>query len=307
MGLQRRGQPKVVVPTQIAYRGRFAPSPTGLLHIGSLVTAVGSFLQARSQQGEWFVRIEDIDLARNQAGAADDILFTLEACGLEWDGSVIYQTSRAQAYEYALECLKEHTFVCGCSRKELQSNQGIYDGRCRQGISKDKIPRTLRLKVPDQILSFKDLIQGYFQQNLLTDVGDIVLKRLFDCSYTYQLAVVVDDAMQNITEIVRGSDLLDSTPRQIYLQSLLKYSTPTYAHLPIIINKLGQKLSKQTLAQPIDKQKPQLALYQSLQYLGHTPPIELLTEKPTTLLQWAIANWNLANVPHSIAQQEHHS
>lgn len=293
----------MVVPTQITYRGRFAPSPTGFLHIGSLVTALGSFLQARSNHGEWLVRMEDLDLPRNQAGAADDILFTLEACGLEWDGAVLYQTTRNETYFEILNLLKDHIFSCGCSRKELQYNQGLYDGRCRNGIPFGKTPRTIRLKVPDQTISFQDLIQGIFQQNLSKEVGDFVIKRA-DGSFAYQLAVVIDDAMQNITEIVRGCDLLDSTPRQIYLRSLLKYPTPHYAHLPIITNVLGQKLSKQTLAKPINKQNPLPALFQALQYLGLAPPIELLSENVETLLQWAITNWKLSKIPRIFDQQE---
>lgn len=291
------------LPTQITYRGRFAPSPTGFLHLGSLVTALGSFLQARSQRGKWFVRIEDLDLLRNQPGAAADILFTLEACGLEWDDAVIYQTSRIDLYAEILNTLKAHTFPCGCSRKELQYNQGLYDGKCRYGIPSGKIPRTIRLKVPDQTISFEDLIQGFFQQNLHKDVGDFVIKRA-DGSFAYQLAVVIDDAMQNITDIVRGCDLLDSTPRQIYLQSLLKYPTPTYAHLPIITNAQGQKLSKQTLALPIDKKNPHRALFQALHYLGQHPPVELLNNKVETILKWAISQWDLSKVPRLFSQQE---
>lgn len=291
----------MVVSAQITYRGRFAPSPTGFLHLGSLVTALGSFLQARSHHGEWLVRMEDLDLTRNQAGAADDILFTLEAFGLQWDGAVLYQTSRNEAYFEALQSLKGHIFPCGCSRKELQYNQGVYNGKCRNGIPFGKTPRTIRLKVPDQIISFQDLIQGSFQQNLSTEVGDFVIKRADGC-YAYQLAVVIDDAMQNITDIVRGCDLLDSTPRQLYLQSLLKYPTPHYAHLPIITNALGQKLSKQTLAQPIDKKNPLPALFQALQYLGQIPPLDLLSDNVETLLQWALAAWNISNIPQIFAQ-----
>ena len=293
----------MVVSTQIIYRGRFAPSPTGYLHFGSLVTALGSFLQAKSNRGEWLVRMEDLDLTRNQAGAADDILFTLEACGLQWDGAVLYQTTRNEIYFEILNLLKDHTFLCACSRKELQYNQGLYDGKCRHGIPFGKTPRTVRLKVPDQTISFQDLIQGSFQQNLVKEVGDFVLKRADGC-YAYQLAVVIDDAMQHITEIVRGCDLLDSTPRQLYLQSLLNYPKPKYAHLPIITNALGQKLSKQTLAQPIDKKKPLPALFEALQYLGHPPPLELLNENVEILLQWAISNWQLSNIPRTFAQSK---
>jgi len=288
----------VVVPTQITYRGRFAPSPTGALHLGSLVTAVGSFLQARANHGEWWVRIEDIDLPRNQHGAADDILFTLDAFGLQWDGAVLYQTSRLDAYAEVLQILKEHTFICGCSRKELQ---GIYNGTCRNGLPPNKSPRSIRLKVPDQTFSFHDLIQGNVQQHLSTEVGDFVIKRA-DGLFAYQLAVVIDDAMQNITDVVRGCDLLDSTPRQLYLQQLLNYPTPTYAHLPIITNALGQKLSKQTLAKPVDKHNPLPDLYQALLYLGQTPPIDLFHEKVETLLQWAISHWKLSKIPRCFSQ-----
>jgi glutamyl-Q tRNA(Asp) synthetase len=268
-----------------------------------LVTAVGSFLQARAHHGEWLVRMEDLDLARNQLGAADDILFTLDALGLHWDGAVLYQTSRREAYANILQTLTEQTFICGCSRKELQQNQGIYTGTCRNGLPNGKTPRAIRLKVPDQTLAFHDLIQGNFKQHLSTEVGDFVIKRA-DGLFAYQFAVVIDDAMQNITEVVRGCDLLDSTPRQIYLQRCLKYPTPTYAHLPILTNSAGQKLSKQTFAKPVDKHNPLPALFQVLLYLGQTPPIDLFHEKVETLLQWAISNWQLSKVPRLFAQFE---
>ena len=288
----------------VVYRGRFAPSPTGPLHFGSLISAVGSFLQARSQQGQWLLRLEDVDTTRNVPQAADEILRTLDAYGLHWDGAVLYQTSRQAAYQAALTRLRQagHLFDCGCSRRDLQTaapdpnHPELYPGTCRHGLPPGKTARSVRLRVTAAQIGFNDLIQGHFSQHLTQAVGDFVLQRA-DGPTAYQLAVVVDDAEQGITEIVRGSDLLDSTPRQLYLQRCLGLPTPSYAHLPVALNAQGQKLSKQTLAPALDKTKPVPALCAALAFLGQQPPNELLDSDLDSLWQWALTHWCLAAVP----------
>jgi glutamyl-Q tRNA(Asp) synthetase len=232
------------------YRGRFAPSPTGPLHFGSLVAALGSYLDAKAHSGEWLVRIEDIDAPRTVPGAADDILRTLERFGLEWDGPVLYQSSRLEAYQAALEDLRRRdlVFPCGCSRKDVGDR---YPGTCRDGIRGRVDMASWRFRVPDEIVSFEDRRLGPQHQNVYDYVGDFVLKRA-DGLFAYQLAVVVDDAYQGITDIVRGEDLLDSTARQLLLQRALGLTQPHYTHLPVVLNEAGQKLSKQTGATALD-------------------------------------------------------
>ncbi len=282
------------------YRGRFAPSPTGALHFGSLVAAVGSYLDAKHQQGEWLVRIEDLDTPRNVAGAADAILRTLEAYGLHWDGAVAYQSQRIALYEAALEQLKAHCYPCVCSRKTIAAQQGelVYAGTCRNGIASSSSKSVAwRLRVNDSSIHFTDRLQGDISQHLVTKVGDFVVKRA-DGVFTYQLAVVVDDAAQGITHIVRGADLLDSTPRQIFLQQQLGLSTPHYLHLPLVVNAQGEKLSKQTLAQPIDTQHPVGTLYAALVFLHQSPPTELQCSDLATLWHWAIIHWQPDTMQH---------
>ncbi|MBI3545304.1 MAG: tRNA glutamyl-Q(34) synthetase GluQRS, partial [Gammaproteobacteria bacterium] len=250
------------------YRGRFAPSPTGPLHFGSMVAAVGSFLQAKSRGGEWLVRIEDLDPPRAAPGAADNILRTLEACGMYWDGVVLYQSQRHDAYVAALKALEHRGLVypCACSRREIadSSIQGIdgliYPGTCRPGLAPGRAPRAWRVQVEDQIVEFTDALQGRMYRHLASDYGDFVLRRA-DGFFAYQLAVVVDDGEQGITEIMRGADLIESTPRQIYLQRLLGLPTPDYIHLPVALNVQKEKLSKQTLASPVDSAGPQQLLF----------------------------------------------
>ena len=287
-----------------SYRGRFAPSPTGPLHFGSLVTALGSFLQARSQQGEWLVRMEDIDPPREQAGAADEILRALEAFHLYWDKSVLYQSTRSEAYEAALEQLanNQQSFDCGCSRKSIAANGGglVYPGTCRKGLPSGAKPRAIRVCVPDQHIGFNDILQGRVESNLQNDIGDFVVRRA-DGFYAYHLAVVVDDAEQGITEIVRGTDLLNATLPQYFLQDCLGYPHPDYGHLPIAVNQQGQKLSKQTFAAPIEQHNPGPTLVKALQFLGHPPPGELEKAPPALLLEWALTRWNIQNVPHTKA------
>jgi glutamyl-Q tRNA(Asp) synthetase len=232
------------------YRGRFAPSPTGPLHFGSLVAALGSYLDAKAHGGEWLVRIEDLDTPRNVPGAADDILRTLERFGLEWDGPVLYQSSRLEAYEAVLEDLRRRhlVFPCGCSRKDVGDR---YPGTCRHGIRGRLDTPSWRFHVSDEIIRFDDRRLGPQQQNVQEYVGDFVLRRA-DGLFAYQLAVVVDDAFQGVTDVVRGEDLLDSTARQILLQRALDLPQPRYLHLPVVLNEAGQKLSKQTGAAALD-------------------------------------------------------
>lgn len=285
------------------YLGRFAPSPTGALHFGSLVAAVGSYLDAKHHQGKWLVRIEDIDTPRNVKGSADDILRTLDAFGLHWDESVLYQSQRLAVYEDTLQQLKDQglTYPCWCSRKTIAEantmSAQIYLGTCRHAPPKTT-PRTpaWRMRVDNAVISFADRLQGEITQHLATEVGDFVLKRA-DGLFAYQLAVVIDDAAQGITDIVRGADLLDSTPRQIYLQRQLGLDTPRYLHLPLVLNAQGQKLSKQTLALAIRPDHPTVTLYAALQYLGQHPPVELQHAPLANLWDWAIAQWNSRLIP----------
>lgn len=278
------------------YRGRFAPSPTGPLHFGSLVAAVGSYLDAKAHGGEWLVRMEDLDAPRTVPGAADSILRTLEAFGLHWDGAVVYQSQRADAYRAALDALRASGMIypCACSRREIADSaligiEGpVYPGTCRNGVAADRTPRALRLRTTDAPVEFIDVFQRTITQNIARDIGDFVVCRA-DGVFAYQLAVVVDDADQGITDIVRGTDLLHSTPRQIYLQQLLGLPTPRYAHLPVAVNTRGEKLSKQTLARAIDSHDAAGALRRVLSFLEQPLP----TDKPDTaeLLQWAAAHW----------------
>jgi glutamyl-Q tRNA(Asp) synthetase len=246
------------------YVGRFAPSPTGPLHIGSLVAAMASYLDARVHHGQWLVRIEDVDGDRNVAGADDHILASLQRCGMAWDGDVTWQSQRTALYQDALRQLGDLVYPCGCSRREIADSQLsltgrqaqalIYPGTCRHGLAPGKTARALRLKVPQEphcVLAFDDRWAGHVRQDLTDDVGDFVIKRA-DGFWAYQLAVVVDDGAQGITDIVRGADLLDSTPRQLYLQQVLGLPQPTYLHVPVVVNDAGEKLSKQTGAQAFD-------------------------------------------------------
>jgi glutamyl-Q tRNA(Asp) synthetase len=288
------------------YRGRFAPSPTGPLHFGSLVAAVASYLEAKSRGGEWFVRMEDLDTPRSVPGAADEILRALAACGMPWDDCVIYQSKRTDAYHAELHRLRALGLVypCACSRREIADSavsgiEGpVYPGTCRAGLAPEKTVRAWRIDTRDANIRFEDTIQGPQRQNLATDVGDFVLLRA-DHVYAYQLAVVVDDAEQGITDVVRGADLLDSTPRQIYLQNLLKFATPRYCHVPVAVNAHGEKLSKQTRASAIDYARPLAALMPALRFLGQQPPDALANAGIGEFWNWAIANWRIERVPRT--------
>ncbi len=292
------------------YRGRFAPSPTGPLHFGSLVSAVGSYCQARSQGGTWLVRMEDLDPPREAPGAVDDILRTLEAYHLNWDGDVLFQSQRLDAYEDALNQLatKGHTFPCACTRKSITANAeniqansalNIYPGTCRNGLAPSTTARSTRVRVNSATVNFCDGLQGTQEVKLDSDVGDFVVKRA-DGLFAYHLAVVVDDDFQGITEIVRGTDLLNSTAHHIYLQELLSYQTPQYVHHPIAVNAQGEKLSKQTHAPAIDHAQPGSMLEKALTFLGHSPDADVINADPETLLKWAIKNWNLGRIPKQL-------
>ena len=286
------------------YRGRFAPSPTGPLHFGSLVAAVGSYLEAKSRGGLWLVRMEDLDTPRAQPGAADAILRTLEACGMGWDGNVMYQSQRSEAYRAALARLEAQglVYVCGCSRREIaDSGLGpdgalIYPGTCRNGLAPGKKARATRVRVNHELIEFEDAVQGKIQQDLAAEAGDFVLLRA-DGLYAYQLAVVVDDAEQGITDVVRGADLLASTPRQIYLQRLLGLGTPRYLHLPAVVNAAGEKLSKQTHAPPVDERNPVPALTQVMEFLGQAPPADLRRATLAEFWSWALSHSDAQQIP----------
>lgn len=286
------------------YRGRFAPSPTGPLHFGSLVAAAGSFLEARTQGGEWRLRMEDVDVPRCSMAAATEIFRALEACGFAWDGEVIWQSRRTEAYATALETLKAagRAFPCACTRRELADSAiapdgaAIYPGTCRRGLPAGREARAWRVAVADARVSFDDAIQGRIVSDLATEAGDFILRRA-DGLFAYQLAVVVDDAEAGITDVVRGADLLASTSRQIFLQQCLGVPTPSYAHLPVAIDAAGEKLSKQTRAAPVNISRPVPALFAALDFLGQRPPQELSGAAVHELWAWARANWRLDQVP----------
>jgi glutamyl-Q tRNA(Asp) synthetase len=255
-------------PPSLPYRGRFAPSPTGALHFGSLVAALGSWLRARRCDGRWIIRIEDLDPPREIAGAAQQQLATLAAFGLVSDEPVIWQHDRHDAYAVALQHLVDdgHAFPCWCSRSDLQTSNGLHRGPCFAAPDTRRTP-AWRLRVPDETLGFDDVLLGRYEQRLAEEVGDFVIRRV-EGYFAYQLAVVVDDAAQGITEVVRGADLLDSTPRQILLQRYLRLPTPQYLHLPLALDAEGRKLSKQDSALPVQGDDPLPALRRALEFLG---------------------------------------
>lgn len=283
-----------------AYIGRFAPSPTGPLHFGSLLAAVASFLQARAHNGQWLVRVEDIDPPREQPGATDQILRALDRYGFEWDGAVSYQSASRAAHDAAIRQLMDsgHAYRCGCSRKDLaDAPHGplgtIYPGTCRHGSGASEF--AIRVRTNDESISFCDGLQGEQSMNLERESGDFVILRR-DGLVAYQLAVVVDDHLQGITEIVRGIDLLDSTPRQIWLQRLLGYTTPAYLHIPVAVNPDGQKLSKLTGAPAIPFDAPGPVLVEALTALKQAPPAGLAAHSLSDIWEWAVAHWQIRAV-----------
>ncbi|HEX7971954.1 MAG TPA: tRNA glutamyl-Q(34) synthetase GluQRS [Thiobacillus sp.] len=286
-----------------AYVGRFAPSPTGPLHLGSLVAAVASFLDARAAGGRWLVRMDDLDRPRCEPGAAATILRQLDAYSLQWDGAVLYQSQRDEAYAAALDALRAQgaVFACTCSRSQLAQaprnaeGETVYPGTCRLHAP-PPTAHAWRVRVEEANAHFVDRIHGALRQDLANEVGDFVVRRA-DGLFAYQLAVVVDDAFQGITHVVRGADLLWNTPRQRYLHTLLGLPPPAYAHVPLVINAAGQKLSKQTLAPALPARGRGAVLSGALVALGHPPPAELVNADPAELLAWASAHWKIENVP----------
>lgn len=284
------------------YVGRFAPSPTGPLHFGSLIAALFGFLRARQLGGRWLLRIEDLDPPRQPEGAVGQILETLQAYGLDWDGPVTYQSRRTSLYDDAMRILAASKLIypCTCSRsnildagaREFDPELGpVYPGTCRSGPGFPDQPAARRIRAPDLEISFSDGLQGRRTQNLAQQSGDFIIRRK-DGLYAYNLAVVVDDAMQGITEVARGTDLLSQTPRQIYLQRSLELPTPEYLHFPVAVSSQGQKLSKQTGAGGVRSDRVGENLVAALEFLGLEPPSELASESGRVILDWGLSNFD---------------
>jgi len=286
--------------------GRFAPSPTGPLHFGSLIVAVGSYCLARQAGGRWLLRMEDLDAPRVVPGAADDILFTLDKLGLHWDDEIVWQSRRIEAYQAAVERLRDQgqVFVCGCSRKEIllsaphPGEEGpVYPGTCRPGLQAGRKPRALRIIVPDRLICFTDGVFGPMQQVLTEAVGDFVLRRA-DGMFAYQLAVVVDDADSGINQVVRGADLLSSTPRQIFLHACLGSPVPKYIHLPLLTDKHGEKISKRHGAVSFNPEtNPSALILRTLRLLGQIVPEEVGKSTSSEILEWACRNIDRKCIP----------
>ncbi|RRJ82247.1 tRNA glutamyl-Q(34) synthetase GluQRS [Aestuariirhabdus litorea] len=284
-----------------SYIGRFAPSPTGPLHFGSLLAALASYLDARAEGGQWLLRIDDIDPLREQAGASDAIQRTLEHFGLTWDGSTHFQSRHLERFRDLCDQLQQahQAYPCNCSRKKLAAYGGRYPGFCRQGPSGSG-DFAIRVWCDHNPVEFTDRIQGHQHYDLAQDPGDYIIWRR-DNLVAYQLAAAADDAWQEVNQVVRGVDLIDSTPRQLHLQALLGFPPATYAHIPVVVNDNGQKLSKQNLARPLPEDDPRPALVAALELLGQHPPSELRESALDDLLGWGIAHWSLAQVPRRIA------
>lgn len=292
----------------MTYVGRFAPSPTGTLHIGSLTTAVASFLHARQRLGSWLVRIDDIDPPREMPGAAAGILRTLENFDLPWDGSVLYQSSRRAAYREAAGALlrRGRAFMCSCTRSDLRRRgKGRtlrYPGTCRSRIEHER-STAIRVRIDPGIVTFEDELQGRKQLDVGAVSGDYIIMRR-DGFPAYHLAAVLDDAWQGVTHVVRGVDLLEATFMHLHLQRTLGLTAPTYGHLPVIVNAAGQKLSKQTKARAVDAQNKSAAAVRVLQYLGAAPPHELEGAAPRELWAWGIEHWAPAALAGRRTQRE---
>jgi glutamyl-Q tRNA(Asp) synthetase len=282
-----------------AYIGRFAPTPSGYLHFGSLVAALASYLDARAVGGQWLLRMEDLDSPREVPGAQDAILRTLESYGLEWDGKAVRQSDRQAEYAALVERLLEQglAYACTCSRKQLEGHQGVYPGICRDAKHATR-NAAIRLRVPDLDYDFSDRVQGEYRQHLGHAVGDFVIRRR-DGLHAYQLAVVLDDAWQGVTDVVRGADLLDSTPRQLYLQELLGVAQPRYLHVPLIIQPDGHKLGKSYRSPPLPADRAAPLLVRALHALGQALPAELESAPPPELLAWATSHWDVDRIPRS--------
>ncbi len=288
--------------------GRFAPSPSGPLHFGSLIAATASYLNVKiKQDGKWLLRIEDVDTQRIQKGATQSIINTLEAYGFEWDDEIIYQSQRSEIYKDTLDSIKEFIYPCSCTRKSLMASTGsysyIYPGFCRNGminpLTKNQSTRVITNQTP---IGFTDQCQiEKLSQNINKEVGDFILKRS-DGLWAYQLAVVVDDALQGVTEIVRGADLFDNTPRQIYLQEKLGYSTPQYLHFPVVVDSMGKKLSKQNGSPEVATNQKRSTLISTLEFLGQKPPSTDEFSSLNEVWAWAFSNWDTENIPKVMLQ-----
>lgn len=289
---------------RVTYIGRFAPSPTGPLHFGSLLAALASFLDARANKGKWLLRIEDLDPPREQPEIKEQFPIVLEAYGLCWDEELSYQSERQDHYQDILNELLEnhHAYRCNCSRKQIieRCNGIVYDQHCLLHPPGQGQQCAIRVKSKDGLVSFRDIIQGPHAYNLNHN-GDFVVYRR-DNLYAYLLAVVVDDYIQGVTHVVRGSDLLNETARQIHLQQLLGYPTPAYAHIPVANNSDGQKLSKQTFATALDIDNPIPTLFRALQFLDQRPPSALLDASRDELINWAIENWAIRHIKQAMAK-----
>ncbi|HYM34847.1 MAG TPA: tRNA glutamyl-Q(34) synthetase GluQRS [Steroidobacteraceae bacterium] len=280
------------------YVGRFAPSPTGPLHFGSLIAAVGSYLQARVAKGRWIVRMEDIDQSRIVPGADEQIIRTLAAFGFEWDDEIIYQSNNLYRYSEVISKLEQDgkIYPCSCSRALIaSSDEQRYPGTCRNGVTRPNEPVALRFRVESGSVEFVDALQGLYAEDVTTTSGDFIVKRR-DGHIAYHLAVVVDDADQGITEVVRGADLLSSTPRQILLQRALRMPTPMYCHLPLAIDGEGKKLSKSAQSVPIDPAQASEVLWRALTFLRQAPPSELRSAGLVEIWGWAKQHWNLQSL-----------
>ncbi|MGP9827648.1 tRNA glutamyl-Q(34) synthetase GluQRS [Ectopseudomonas khazarica] len=282
-----------------SYVGRFAPTPSGYLHFGSLVAALASYLDARAVGGRWLLRMEDLDPPREVPGAQDAILRTLETYGFEWDGELERQSERHAQYAAVTERLLSQglAYACVCSRKQLEGYAGVYPGFCRNACHAEQ-NAAIRIRVPELDYHFIDRVQGEFHQHLGREVGDFVIRRR-DGLFAYQIAVVLDDAWQGITDVVRGADLLDSTPRQLYLQELLGLPQPRYLHVPLIIQPDGHKLGKSYRSPPLPADQAGPLLLRALRALGQPAPADLRDAAPRQLLEWGVVHWDATRIPRS--------
>lgn len=287
-----------------SYIGRFAPTPSGYLHFGSLVAALASYLDARAAGGRWLLRMEDLDPPREEPSAQAAILKALESYGFEWDGEMVRQSERYDAYAEVLNRFFNHglAYACTCSRKQLEPYHGIYPGLCRNA-GHGQEDAAIRLRVPELEYHFNDRVQGEFRQHLGREVGDFVIRRR-DGLYAYQLAVVLDDAWQGVTDIVRGADLLDSTPRQLYLQELLGLPQPRYLHVPLITQPDGNKLGKSYRSPPLAEDQATALLLRALRALGQMPGSELHDATPREVLNWGITHWDAGLIPRTLSVPE---
>ena len=287
-----------------SYIGRFAPTPSGHLHFGSLVAALASYLDARSVSGRWLLRMEDLDPPREMPGAQTAILQALERYGFEWDGTLIRQSERHEAYAQVVDKLFSQglAYACTCSRKQLEGYNGIYPGFCRNA-GHPMENAAIRLRVPELHYAFTDRVQGMYDQHVGREVGDFIIRRR-DGLYAYQLAVVLDDGAHGVTDIVRGADLLDSTPRQLYLQELLGLSQPRYLHVPLIVQPDGHKLGKSYRSPPLTPEQATPLLLRALRALGQTTDDSLAHASPREVLDWGIAHWDAGLIPRALTLQE---